>query len=81
MNGRLQHFMTESRLSGLPNTGDTEGTILPVDHGLWLAVKSVDLVGGQMHPCVDADQCVDEIEQYGFHVTDAHVHITEQALS
>jgi hypothetical protein len=47
----------------------------------WSAFKSVELSrDGQPTPGVDTDQCLDDIEKYGFHITDAHTRITETAI-
>jgi hypothetical protein len=62
-------------------TLDSDGSNLPAKHGPWSAFKSVELVRGQTQPGVNVEQCLDDIEQYGLHVTDAHVRITEQAIN
>ncbi len=31
-------------------------------------------------PGLDTGECLDDIETYGFHITDAHVRITETAI-
>ncbi len=38
------------------------------------------MVRGQAQPGVNVDGRQDDIAAYGFHLTDAHVRITEQAL-
>jgi hypothetical protein len=35
---------------------------------------------GEAQAGVDVEECLDDIESYGFHMTDAHVRITEQAI-
>ena len=35
---------------------------------------------GQTQPGLEVELCLDDIERYGIHVTDAHVSITEQAI-
>ena len=62
-------------------TLDSDGSSLPAKHGRWSAFKSVDLVRGQTRPGVNVEQCLDDIEQHGLHVTDAHIRITEQAIN
>ncbi|MGA7386183.1 MAG: hypothetical protein WBW81_16250, partial [Methylocella sp.] len=29
---------------------------------------------------VNTDECIDDIEKYGFHLTDAHIRITERVV-
>lgn len=57
------------------------GKALPERYGPWTAFKSLELARGRPQPGLHVDECLDDIEKYGIHVTDAHVRITEQALS
>jgi hypothetical protein len=59
-------------------TKDSGGNNLPVRLGPWAAFKSIELVRGQSQAGVNVDECLDDIERHGIHVTDAHVRITEQ---
>jgi hypothetical protein len=61
-------------------TREPDGGNLPPSFGPWTAFKSLDLQRGRAQPGVDVDQCLDDVEGHGFHLTDAHVRITEQAL-
>ena len=54
---------------------------LPAEYGPWTAFKSFDLKKGDVNTNFDVNQCLDDIEKHGFHLTDAHVRITEQAIS
>jgi hypothetical protein len=72
-------FKGEGRVFGC--TADSDGSKLPPRYGPWTHFKSVELVRGQSQPGVDVDECLDDIERYGLHVTDAHVRITEQAIA
>ena len=56
------------------------GTRLPESYGPWTAFKSLELMRGQVQPGLAVDECLDDIERFGMHVTDAHVRITEQAI-
>jgi hypothetical protein len=57
------------------------GENLPSKFAPWSAFKSVELErDGPPVPGVDAMECLDDIEKYGFHVTDAHARITESVL-
>lgn len=72
-------FRGEGRVFGF--TRDSDGSNLPASYGPWSTFKSVELARGQTQPGVNVGECLDDIEQHGLHVTDAHVRITEQAIS
>lgn len=72
-------FRGEGRVFGF--TRDSGGGNLPTKQGSWSAFKSVELVRGQTQTGVNVEECLDDIEQHGVHVTDAHVRITEQAIN
>jgi hypothetical protein len=59
-------------------TEDSSGNNLPARFGPWAAFKTLELVRGQSQAGVNVDECLDDIERHGMHVTDAHVRITEQ---
>lgn len=71
-------FRADGRVFGA--TADGTGANLPHGYGAWIAVKSIDLERGRAQPGIDPDECLDDIARYGFHLTDAHVRITEQAV-
>jgi hypothetical protein len=56
-------------------TGDN----LPSRFSPWTAFKTIELNRGVDTPGVNTAECLDDIERYGFHITDAHVRITESA--
>jgi hypothetical protein len=56
------------------------GTNLPVKFAPWNAFKSVTLNRNVVTPGVDANECLDDIEDHGFHITDAHVRVTDKAI-
>lgn len=58
-------------------TTDEAGANLPPRFAPWTLFKSLELRRGEETPGIDSAECLDDIEQYGFHVTDAHVRITE----
>jgi hypothetical protein len=62
-------------------TAESSGSNLPKKFGPWEAFKSLDLNRGRAQPGLKVDECLDDIEKYGVHLTKAHVRITEQALS
>ena len=62
-------------------TNDATGANLPAQYRPWSSFKSLDLSrDGEPTPGVNANECVDDIEKYGFHITDAHVRITEKLV-
>ncbi|HEY6519258.1 MAG TPA: hypothetical protein VIZ19_07795 [Roseiarcus sp.] len=62
-------------------TKESSGSNLPRQFEPWTAFKSLELNRGQAQPGLNVDECLDDIEKYGVHLTKAHVRITEQALS
>jgi hypothetical protein len=59
-------------------TEDATGANLPSQFSPWTAFKSIDLSrDGEPRPGVDTNECLEDIEKHGFHITDAHVRITE----
>lgn len=69
-------FKADGRVFGV--TQDAAGTNLPTGLGAWSGFKSLELNKGVKQPGVDVDECLDDIEKYGFHVTDAHERITQR---
>jgi hypothetical protein len=62
-------------------TENATGANLPSQFGPWNSFKSIILNrDGEPTPGVDTRECLDDIEKYGFHLTDAHVRITEKAI-
>jgi hypothetical protein len=58
-------------------TADASGDNLPSQFAPWTAFKVIELNrGAEPTPGVNTAECLDDIEKYGFHVTDAHVRIT-----
>lgn len=56
-------------------TKDAGGNNLPTEYEPWAAFKSLEMSKGVTKPGVNVDECLDDIEKYGFHLTDAHVRI------
>ena len=62
-------------------TEDATGANLPSQFSPWTAFKSIELSrDGEPRAGVNANECLDDIEKYGFHITDAHVRITEKLV-
>ena len=76
---KVHIFRGPGRVFGF--TGDDEGTNLPASYGPWTSFKSLDMIKGGTQPGVSVDECLNDIERHGFHLTDAHVRITEQVIS
>ena len=61
-------------------TREVAGANLPPAFGPWVAFKTVGMTRGEPMPGVDVDECLDDIEAHGLHITDAHVRITDQVV-
>ena len=61
-------------------TKDAGGNNLPTEYEPWTSFKSLEMSEGVSQAGVNVDECLDDIEKYGFHLTDAHVRITGRAI-
>lgn len=61
-------------------TAQPSGENLPQKYAPWSELKTIELRKGEHTPGIDADECLNDIEAYGVHVTDAHARITEDAI-
>ena len=61
-------------------TANETGANLPANFAPWIPFKSVNLNRDVETPGVDANDCLNDIEKRGFHITDAHVRITNQTV-
>jgi hypothetical protein len=57
-------------------TQDATGVNLPSHFAPWTHFKSIELTRDQPTPGVNTNECLDDIEKYTFHLTDAHARIT-----
>ena len=71
-------FRGPGRVFGV--TGDASGSNLPSRFSPWTAFKSIDLNREVPTPGLNANECLDDIDRHGFHITDAHVRITGQVV-
>jgi hypothetical protein len=71
-------FRGPDRIFGF--TAHSDGTNLPSLYGPWTAFKTIDLTRGTTQAGVNVTECLDDIEKHGFHLTDAHIRITERAV-
>jgi hypothetical protein len=61
-------------------TENATGSNLPSQLGPWNSFKSIILNRDEEPtPGINTRECLDDIKNYGFHLTDAHVRITEKA--
>jgi len=68
-------FRATERVFGF--TQDSSGANLPQQYGPWNTFKEVEMIRGKSMTGVNTDECLDDITIYGFHLTEAHVRITE----
>jgi len=61
-------------------TEDTTGENLPSKFAPWSAFKSIELRRGEPTPGLNTDECLDDLQAHGFHITDAHARITDSVL-
>jgi hypothetical protein len=76
---KVHIFRGPGRIFGF--TEDDAGTNLPPKFAPWSTFKSISLSrDGEPVAGVNTHDCLDDIERYGFHITDAHVRITDTAV-
>jgi hypothetical protein len=61
-------------------TEAADGANLPAAYAPWTPFKVLDVHRDEPQPGFDVNECLEDIEAHGFHLTDAHVRITERAL-
>jgi len=62
-------------------TQDATGANLPSQFAPWTTFKSIDLNReGEPTAGVNTNECLGDIQKHGFHITDAHVRITERFI-
>jgi hypothetical protein len=71
-------FRGPGRVFGV--TEDETGANLPAQFSPWTAFKSMDLNRDEPKPGINANECLDDLGKHGFHITDAHVRITERVI-
>ncbi|MFA6112932.1 MAG: hypothetical protein WC729_03050 [Sphingomonas sp.] len=74
----IHTFRGPGRVFGF--TTDSAGANLPSRYAPWTAFKSLDMHRDEPHAGVDVNSCLDDIDTYGFHLTDAHERITQTAI-
>jgi hypothetical protein len=76
---RFELFGGRDRLFAVVATGGSDK--LPERYGPWTHFKTPELTRGSSLPGLNVEECLDDMERHGIHVTDAHVRITEQAIA
>lgn len=71
-------FRGPGRIFGV--TTQASGDNLPRKYAPWVSFKTIEIHRGEATPGIDVVECIDDLETYGVHVTDAHVRITEEAM-
>ncbi len=61
-------------------TEQETGANLPSQYGPWSQFKTLDLNRGEPTTGINSGECLDDIEKHGFHITDAHIRITEKVV-
>jgi hypothetical protein len=75
----IHMFRGPGRVFGF--TDDAAGGNLPPQFSPWTKFKSIELIRGvEPTPGVDTNDCLEDIEKHGFHITDAHVRIKENVV-
>jgi hypothetical protein len=69
-------FRGPGRVFGV--TGDPTGANLPSQYAPWNPFKTVEMSRDEPMPGVNTTECLDDIERFGYHLTDAHVRITDR---
>jgi hypothetical protein len=76
---QIHIFRGPERIFGF--TEDSSGSNLPSRFAPWTPFKIIELSrGGEPVRGVHADECLDDLERHGFHVTDAHTRITQTLI-
>ena len=71
-------FRGPGRVFGV--TTEPLGGKLPHKFAPWAMFKTIELRRGETTPGIDVEECLNDLDAYGVHVTDAHVRITEEAI-
>ncbi|KGI78025.1 hypothetical protein [Oleiagrimonas soli] len=61
-------------------TPQRSGENLPAKYAPWTWFKTIEIRKGETRPGIHVDECLDDIERFGAHITDAHERVTEEAM-
>ncbi|WP_133175370.1 hypothetical protein [Sphingomonas oleivorans] len=67
-------FRGPGRVFGFTRAEDAAN--LPESRGPWTPFKSTEMHRDEPHAGVDVNSCLHDIDEHGFHLTDAHERIT-----
>jgi hypothetical protein len=73
---QVYSFRGPGRVFGF--TADPTGANLPSQYAPWNQFKTIEMNKGEANPAVNTGECLDDIERFGYHLTDAHVRITQR---
>jgi hypothetical protein len=73
---QVHTFRGTGRIFGF--TAQADGGNLPPGYGPWAPFKILAMHRDEPQGGVDVNECLADIEAHGFHLTDAHVRITQQ---
>jgi hypothetical protein len=59
-------------------TADSTGANLPSQYAPWSQFKAIEVRREEETAGLNTSECLDDIERFGYHLTDAHVRITER---
>jgi hypothetical protein len=79
--GRIPVFIPPRSPRTLPHPRDATGANLPLHFAPWTSFKSIELTRDEPTPGLNTNECLDAIEKYTFHITDAHTRITPEPPS
>lgn len=71
-------FRGPGRVFGV--TTQESGENLPQKYAPWTPFKAIQISRDVQTPGLNVNECLDDIETFGVHITDAHVRITEEAI-
>ena len=74
---QIHLFRADGRVFGATTVED--GANLPAGYGVWTPFRTVEMNPGEIMPGIDVDECLADIADYSFHLTDAHKRITHLA--
>jgi hypothetical protein len=72
---QVRIFRGQGRVFGF--TASEAGENLPSQYGPWVPFKTLAMTRGEPQPGVNVDECLDDIDAYGLHLTDAHIRIAQ----
>jgi NTE family protein len=75
---KVHVFTSRDRVFGF--SLNEQGTNLPQQFGPWVSVSAIELYDDESHQGFDMTACLEDITQYGFHLTAAHKRITQLAI-